>query len=428
MTESQDRMAFEQVNIIDGNTGDVVRGTTVLIHNGVIEAILEDAEPRPDLAGYHRIRPTESTWMLPGLVNCHDHLMNKGLRHQPTGTATHSAVRGWRADLFLRSPGFQALESAKNAQQQLRQGVTTIRELSGPAVTDIKEPAYTNVDLRDAIENGLLGPRVLACRLAVAMTGGHGYPWYALRQADGEDEVRKAVREQLRGDADFIKIMASGGFSNFPKESPETVEYSVKELTAAREEAHRAGRLVTAHAIANQGVINAVEAGIDTIEHGFLIEPETVRLMSEQGTSFVPTVSVVVRLSSGRGDLAAYARHAVQHHKAAVNEALELGIDIGVGTDSRATMLEEMENLSKIYGLPVQTVLASATGTAARICGLDDAGVIGVGKRADLIILGRNPHNGIRTAFKDILAVLKDGKVVFSLLPGLRDSHAHHGL
>ena len=93
------------------------------------------------------------------------------------------------------------------------------------------------MDLRDAIAAGMHGPRILACQLAVTMTGGHGYPWFAIREADGPDEVRKAVREQLKGGADFIKIMSSGGFSHYPHEDPEATQFTVDELRAAAEEA-----------------------------------------------------------------------------------------------------------------------------------------------------------------------------------------------
>ena len=375
---------------------------------------------------WRRFQASEGLWAVPGLINCHDHLMNKSLRGQPTGTTANVSVSAWRMKFFLSSPGYQALECIKNAQDQLRQGVTTVRELAGPAVKDIQEPAFTNIDLRDAIADGLMGPRILACRLAVGMTGGHGYPWYALRQADGEAEVRKAVREQLRGGADCIKVMASGGFSNYPKESPEIAELSVAELTAAAEEAHRGERLITAHAIANRGIINAIEAGIDTIEHGFLIEQETVALMAERGTSFVPTVTVIARMASGQGELAAYTKPALERHIAAVNRALELGIDVGVGTDSRPTMLDEMQNLVDLYGLPVETVLAGATSTAAKICGLSDLGVIDQGMRADLVLLGRNPYDGLKAAFEDVRAVLKDGEVLYSTLPDLQENHAHN--
>ena len=404
-------LALERVSLVDGTGAKPIHGATVLVRDGVIRAVLSPGEAEHLGAEYLRIR-LDGSWLMPGLINCHDHLMNKSLAQQPSGSSANVSVRAWRTGLFLRSPGFQALESARNAQAQLAQGVTTVRELSGPAVKDTNEPGYTNVDLRDAIAGGLSGPRVLACRLAVAMTGGHGFPWYALRQADGPHEVRKAVREQIRGGADFIKIMASGGLSNYPKERPDTIEYSVEELSVAREEAHRSHRRITAHAIADQAIRNCIAAGIDTIEHGFLASEESVRQMADAGTSFVPTVSVILRASTGESELAALAQSLVKSHRSAVKLAQSLGIDIGVGTDSRATMVEEMANLVEEYHLPPLVVITAATAVAARICGLTDVGVVAPEKRADLLLIGQDPVANLREALQDVRAVVKNGRLV----------------
>lgn len=397
------RIAFTRIHLIDG-CGNNTPATTVLVQDGLIERVGPSDRIEFDRERYLEVKG-DGLWLLPGLINCHDHLMDKGLGRRQVGTDG-----AWRHDFSRRPPGFQALESAKNAQIELSQGVTTIRELAGPNMADQRNPGYTNVDLRDAIAAGLPGPRILACRLAVTMTGGHGYPWFAIREADGPDEVRKAVREQLKGGADFIKIMSSGGFSHYPHEDPQATQFTVDELRTATEEAHRQGRLITTHAIADQGAINALEAGIDTIEHGFLVTDETVDRMAAQGTTFVPTVRVVVRMQAGKGPLAEFARTVVPAHVRAVRRAAEAGVLIGAGTDSRAFMIDEIEALVTEYHFSPMEALVAATGSAATICGLQQVGTIEPGKTADLLVLGTDPLQEIRQGLQDVRSVYKEGQ------------------
>ena len=404
-------IAFEQITVIDG-LGHARSDVTVLVHDRQIEQLGPSGQVEYDRDQYVRI-DGRGLWLLPGLINCHDHVMDKGLGRRAGSDGP------WRLDLSRRPPGFQALESARNAMMELNQGVTTIREMAGPAVSDQLSPAYTNVDLRDAVDAGLAGPRILACRLAVTMTGGHGYPWFAIREADGPDEVRKAVREQIKGGADFIKLMSSGGFSHYPHEDPEAPQFTIDELRAAVEEAHRQNRLITTHAIADQGARNAIEAGIDTIEHGFLLKGETVDLMARQQVSFVPTVRVIVKMQTGEGALAEFVKTIVPDHVEAVRQAAEAGILIGVGTDSRAFMIDEIEALVVEYGLPPMDVLVAATGSAAKICGLRHVGTVEPGKTADLLVLEADPLQDIRRALETVRVVLKEGQVMASLGTGL---------
>jgi imidazolonepropionase-like amidohydrolase len=397
------RIAFKGINVIDGR-GDALSDVNVLINGEVIEQVGPSHQVEYDPERYVNV-DGDGLWLLPGLINCHDHVMHKSPNHRPSGGH--------------KSAGRQALESARGALLELHQGVTTIRELAGPSVTDMWSPGYTNVDLRDAIEAGLAGPRILACRLAVTMTGGHGYPQFAIREADGPDEVRKAVREQVKGGADFIKIMSSGGFSHYPHEDPRAAQFTVEELRAAADEAHRQSRLITSHAIADQGIRNSIEAGIDTIEHGFLMTDDTVNMMVDRDLSFVPTVRVVLRMRTGQGTLAEFAGAVVPGHREAVRKAAEAGILIGVGTDSRAFMVDEMEALVVDYGMSPMDVIVAGTGSAATICGLQQVGTIEKGKLADLLVVGVDPLEDIRKSFDDIRAVLKEGKLMASALTDL---------
>jgi imidazolonepropionase-like amidohydrolase len=330
-----------------------------------------------------------------------------------------TSVKTWRYEKFLSPPGNQALECAKNAMMELRQGVTTVRELGGPNVPDQINPPFTNVDLRDAIDAGFPGPRIVACRLMVTMTGGHGYPAYEIREADGPDEVRKAVREQIKGGADCIKIMSSAGMADYPREHPGINEYTVEELRVAAEETHRRERKITTHAMSDVAVKNAIEAGIDTIEHGFLMEPDTVTIMLENDISFVPTTSVCRGVAtSGRSGLGDVMKNAFPRYQEAVLRAVSEGVVVGVGTDSRYMMIEEMESLAQM-GMSPMDVITSATSAAAAVCGLQRLGVVAKGHIADLVLLGDDPTRNIRKAFEDVRFVMRSGKVMASSMQQL---------
>jgi len=403
-------IAIENVNVIDGQ-GGLIANATVRVGDSIIQEVSTAADLKPSAQNYEII-DGRGRWLMPGLVNCHDHLLNKSLRTIEDGSTDATAVKAWRMQMFLSSPGYLALECAKNAQWELEQGVTTIRELGGPAVPDQVSPTYTNVDLRDAIASGLKGPRILACRLAITMTGGHGHPWYGIREADGTEEVRKAVREQLKGGADVIKIMSSAGTANYPHEHPGMTEFTVEELSVAVKEAHRRETPVTTHAMSDEAVRNALKAGIDTIEHGFLINDETAKMMAEAGASFVPTATVCKRIAtSGSGPMAELFGKALPGYGERVIRAVEMGIPVGVGTDSRHTMLEEMDTLSG-FGMTPMDVLTAATSIGAKICSLSNVGVVAEEYIADLILMDSNPLEDLTKAFRNVSLVMKEGQVV----------------
>jgi imidazolonepropionase-like amidohydrolase len=220
------------------------------------------------------------------------------------------------------------------------------------------------------------------------------------------------VREQIKGGADCIKVMSTGGLSNYPHERPDIDQYTVDELTAAATETHRFGKLIATHAMSDRAVSRAIQAGIDTIEHAFLASADGIKLMGDSDVAFVPTARVSWRTArTASPELASLLSEA--NHAQRILEASELGVKIGVGTDSRFTMIEEMETLVD-YGMPVQTVIQGATGTAADICGLEGVGIVAPGMTADLLLLGSNPLNGLRSAFEKLKMVVQRGEVTVS--------------
>lgn len=395
-------IVFDHVGVIDG-CGGVKSDTTVVVEGDRITAIGgTDYSPPTDA----RVIDGTDHWLMPGLINCHDHLSHKWIRW-----ATQDEYHSGNVSRLHTEPGPRALESAKYAAWTVRQGVTTIRDLGSAGIAAGPE-MFTNVHMRDAIGPGMPGPKILASRLMIAMTGGHGTPWFGVREADGVEEVRKAVREQIKGGADCIKVMSTGGLSNYPHERPDIDQYTVDELTAAATETHRFGKLIATHAMSDRAVSRAIQAGIDTIEHAFLASADGIKLMADSDIAFVPTARVSWRTArTASPELASLLSEA--NHAQRILEASELGVKIGVGTDSRFTMIEEMETLVD-YGMPVQSVIQGATGTAADICGLEGIGIVAPGMTADLLLLGSNPLNGLRSAFEKLKMVVQRGEITVS--------------
>jgi imidazolonepropionase-like amidohydrolase len=283
------------------------------------------------------------------------------------------------------------------AKRTILNGVTTIRDMGGPDGIDLA--------LRDAVASGLIvGPRMrVSCR-CVCMTGGHG--WRAGREADGPEEVRRAAREQLKAGADQFKIMASGGVMT-PGVDPGAAQYTEEEMSAGIEEAHKAGRMAATHAQGKQAILNAVRAGIDTIEHGFYVDEEVAALMVEKNVYFVPTLAAVHNIVANgvKGGVPAYAVKKAEKihalHRDNLIKAKAAGVVIGMGTDAGTPFnahgknLQELELLVKAGFSPTEALIA-ATKTAAEVIGMkDDLGMLEAGRLADLVVCIGDPTKDV---------------------------------
>jgi imidazolonepropionase-like amidohydrolase len=252
------------------------------------------------------------------------------------------------------------------------------------------------------------------------MTGGHG--WFLGREADGAEAVRHAVRSELKAGATCIKLMASGGVYGHAEE-PGSPQLTVEELRVAVEEAHKAGRRVAAHAYSIEAIGNALDAGVDSIEHGSFIDRDTAGRMRETGTYLVPTMSVYRAMSERGPELGApeYIRRktaeVLEASREAFRLALEAGVPVAAGTDCGApghphgTLLEELMLMVESGASPVQA-LRFGTSAAADLLGLgDEVGSLEPGKRADLLAVDGDPTSEI-LALRDVRLVLRDGSGV----------------
>ena len=392
---SPDTLVLSGARIIDGTGTEPVRGRSVVVEKGVITAVVEDARaPRGngvDLAGHT---------LLPGLINSHVHLC-LGAEADP--------ARAMREEPLALT----AIKALLRARETARAGVTTVRDLGGRE--------YAELAARRAIQEGLIdGPRIVAAGRPVCMTGGHGH-WLG-READGPDDARKAVREQLKAGADVIKIIATGGVLT-PGVEPGSPQMTFEEMRAAIEEARKAGRRTAAHAMAATGISEAIDAGITSIEHGVYLTEEIVAHMRRDGTFLVPTLNAPAAIAAGglAAGIPEYmvrkSEQVVPPHVASFQLAHRAGVRIAAGADSgtplnfHGSLLPELTLMVK-YGMTPLEAIRSATVTAADCLGLGEVtGRVAPGYAADLIAVAGDPAERIET-LADLKLVLVNGRIV----------------
>jgi imidazolonepropionase-like amidohydrolase len=330
------------------------------------------SEPRGG-EGALRVEAADAT-LLPGLIDCHVHFAMSGGPDWLSEMTEPYALGCWRA--------------AMHARKTLQAGFTTVRTLGGRPGAD---PA-----LRDAQLAGILeAPRVVATNLVICITGGHG-AWIG-READGPDEVRKAVREQLKAGADCIKLIATGGVMT-PGVQPGAQQLTDDELRAGIDEAHKAGRKVAAHAHGAEGIKAAVLAGVDSIEHGSFMTDEIISLMKERGTFFSATLcSAQGFVDAPRNSVAEWAMVKAGHVRVALDASFRrahaAGVRLVLGTDAGTPFNRHGENARELalmvkLGVEPRDALRAGTRNGAELLGkLDEIGSIEPGKAADLVLV-----------------------------------------
>jgi imidazolonepropionase-like amidohydrolase len=267
---------------------------------------------------------------------------------------------------------------------------------------------------------------VLAAARGICMTGGHG--WRFGREADGPDDVRRAVREQLKAGADVIKVFATGGVMT-PGVEPGSPQLTAEEIRAAIEEARKAGRRTAAHAQAEAGIAACVDAGITTIEHGIFLTEPIARKMATDGVALVATLIAPEQIvnhgvAAGIPEFAVRKSEAVRgRHFESFQLAMRLGVPIAAGTDAgtplnpHGSIVAELALMVKAGMAPLDAIRA-ATATAARVLGLEaEVGRIAPGLTADLVAVEGNPGERIE-ALDDVRLVLAGGRIVLNRLAG----------
>lgn len=390
-----------------GQVFDAVGGTTasadIIVEEGRI------VEVGSGLDGDVAIDCRETT-LVPGLFDCHVHVM-----------VSHFDL--WK---MAQTPfSLQFFEAAKNLETTLRAGITNVRDAGG-----------ADLGVKTAVEQGLVnGPRMQISLTMLSQTGGHADQWMACggdfptpfsltypgrpdALVDGPIEMRKRVRELIRGGADVIKLAASGGVLS-PRSDPRYGHFRDDELEAAVGEAAASGRWVMAHAQASDGIKAAIRAGIRSIEHGVYLDDEAIGLMLDRGTYLVPTLlaprGVIDAAAAGAAiadESLQKAEMVIEAHSDSVSRAIAAGVKVAMGTDSGVTPhgdnLRELALMVDRGMTPAESLIATCR-TAAELMGVgDELGTLEPGKRADIVVV-RGDALDVATLPERIRAVWKDG-------------------
>ncbi|MEJ2170246.1 MAG: amidohydrolase family protein [Desulfobacterales bacterium] len=311
------------------------------------------------------------------------------------------------------------MKAARAAYKTQMAGVTAIRDMGGKSGIDL--------GLRQAVHAGLIpGPRMLVSGRLICMTGGHG--WQLGREANGPDDVRQAAREQIKAGADIVKLMSTGGVMT-PGVEPGSEQLTEEEMRAGVEEAHKAGKKTATHAMGTRGILNALRAGIDSIEHGVYLDEEAVAMMAAKAIPLIPTISALYFIET-KGIEAGIPAYAVEktlrvkpHHQESIRMARQAGVPIAAGTDAGTPFNLHGQNLTEIKllvdygGFSPMEAIEAGTRISARVMGLEnELGTIEEGKLADIILVRGNPLDDIDILLKEenIRLVMKGGVLVKS--------------
>jgi len=394
--------------MVDIDAGTIVEPGSVLVQG---ERIV-DVSPSSLPEGTVEIDLGDVT-LLPGLMDMEVNLLLGGPDHASPLVAVQD------------DPAVRSLRAVFNARRTLRAGFTTVRNLGLFVQTG---GILLDVALKKAIDlNWIEGPRIVPAGHAICPTGGHLDPTMFQKLgpgvlpltveegiADGEAEIRRAVRYQIKYGAQLIKVCASGGVMSHTGPAG-AQQYSTEELKVVVDEAHRAGLRVAAHAHGDDGIRAAIEAGIDCIEHGSLMSDETMDRFIELERFLVPTTYLAdgMDVSHAPPELQAKAAEVFPKAKATISKAIERGVRIACGTDAPA--IPHGKNAKELIALvdrgmtPLQA-LRAATTVAAELIDVDDRGRIAPELYADVIAVPGNPLEDIG-ATENVVFVMKGGQI-----------------
>ena len=345
---------------------------------------------------------------LPGLIDSHTHVLLQG----------DITADDYDKQLLKQSPEYRTILATVNARRMLSWGFTTIRDV------ETEGAGYADVDVKTAIENGVIpGPRMQVASRAMDVTGAYPLSGYApgvtvpkgVQEVDGVEGGRRAVREQLSHGADWIKVYSDRNYRVAPGDALDDIPtFTLDELKAIVDEAHRQRHKVASHAMALYGVHNSVEAGVDSIEHGNYIADEDLKTMVQKGIFYVPTIYVGEYVAAGRASAGAGVWLQMPPiHEKTFRRALKAGVKIAFGTDIggfdwRINPAREFEWLVK-FGMTPEQALRAATVSGAELLGWSDRlGTLEPGKFADIVAVPGDPLRDVKR-LEDVRFVMKGG-------------------
>ena len=400
-------IAIKAGKLIDVISGTVLSNQIILIENNKIV----DVGANISIPKNAEVIDLSNSTVLPGLMDCHTHLS-----FEPGGN--------YYEDIFRKTPIDYAVRAPTYLKRTLEAGFTMCRDVGADQLIDIS--------LRNAVNDGsIIGPRMLVSTFALGSTGGHvdltgfnpSIDWKYNKDftgvADGVDEIRKRVRNNIKWGADWIKVMASGGVLS-EEETPGLPQYSFEEMKALCDEAHLWGRKVAAHAHGAEAIKLAVKAGVSSIEHGSLIDDEGIQLMKEHGTWLVADIyndDYILSEYSKKGypeKIMNKERMVGKQQRENFAKAVKAGVKIAFGTDAgvypHGWNAKQFFYMVKFGLTPMQAIQSATINAADLMDWKDRTGSITKGKLADIIAVEKNPVDDI-TILEHVKFVMKDGVI-----------------
>src|SRR6201987_3707351 len=418
-------VVLKAARMFDGKSNALVQNAVVIVQG---DKIVDAGSNLPIPAGAQVIDLGDAT-LSPGFMDAHTHLTTDF-------SGNYNERRLQELDLNVSE---QAIRATLFARATVEAGFTTVRDLGSRFVASHE---FVDVALRNSINKGLIvGPRMLVATKGVGATGGHFDPTNGFRDflfgrepdytdgiANGPDEIRKAVRFEVKNGADVIKAAVSGGVLSLADEV-DTPQLTPAEITALVDESHRLRKKVAVHCHGDQVAREAIEAGVDSIEHGSFMKPETLTMMKKKGTFLTPTLMasewIMGKLDNYPPALQAKAKAATAARSEMFRNAVKMGMKISFGTD--AAVFPHGQNAKEFklmvdLGMSAIDALKSATGNDAELLGIGQkVGTLEKGKMADFVAVPGDPTADI-TATERVSFVMKEGKVIRQGPPAVQNT------
>lgn len=407
--DAQKTTAITCGQVLNTRTGEILQNQIIFIKGNLIESISPAAGFK--LKADTSINLSAFT-VLPGLIDCHTHVLLQG----------DITSEDYDVQVLKESIPYRTIRAVRSAKQSLINGFTTIRDLGTEGA------GYADADIKKAINKGEMeGPRMFISTLAINTTGHYPlkeseYAWElkmpkGLQEITGADEGRRAVREQIAHGADWIKIYADRGYTKQADGSYRSLpNFTNDEINAIGDETIRSHKKLCAHAVTRDGIIGAINAGATSIEHGFGMDDDCIKLMVEKNVFWCPTIYVNEYVAEGRAKAGSpINQYFTQSEPALFKKALKAGVKIAYGTDIGGYDWKEPQARDFSYmvnfGMTNLQAIQTATITAAELLGQTfKIGEIQAGAFADLIAVKGDPIKDI-TILEDVKWVMKDGAV-----------------
>jgi len=416
-------IALKAARLFDGKSNALVQNAVVIVQG---DKIVDAGSNLPIPSGAQMIDLGDAT-LAPGFMDAHTHLT-------ADFSGNYNERRLQQLDLNVSE---HAIRATAFARATVEAGFTTVRDLGSRFVASRE---FVDVALRNSINKGVIvGPRMLVATKGIGATGGHFDPSGGFRDflfgrepdytdgiANGPDEIRKAVRFEVKNGADVIKAAVSGGVLSLADEV-DTPQLTPAEMAALVDESHRLRKKVAVHCHGDQAAREAIEAGVDSIEHGSFMKPETLTMMKKKGAFLTPTLMasewIMGKLDNYPPVLQAKAKAATAARSEMFRNAVKMGIKISFGTD--AAVYPHGQNAKEFklmvdLGMSAVDALKSATANDAELLGIGQkVGTLEKGKLADVIAMPGDPTFDI-TATERVSFVMKEGKIIRQGLPTSR--------